>query len=350
MEIKRLVWIDVLNIIACAGVLLLHCTNDQVHGFSGTPSADWFIGLTTHSFFLWPVNVFFMISGFTLTSHLALTDYNNWGGVKRFYNRRMKRLAIPLLAWNVVYMLQYFAKCHINGEVMQSATELLRRFVLFDFNGFMWFFVPLLLIYLSIPFFSVFVLSSDRQLLRLFLIFGLALSWMPPISGEFSTRSGLSDFYLMGSRFLYFIVAGYYIGHFDISRRTRIRLYWCTAASVVMMFVGTMCLTLYTPEHYKYFLSYTNLPCTITAMGMFTFFKYHNWDKTLAVLRLKAANAARYSSFSLGIYLIQGVWFTVTDHLHICDGNMLLKFLLMYFLCVASVWMMKHIPILKRIV
>ena len=80
MEIKRLVWIDVLNIIACAGVLLLHCTNDQVHGFSGTPSADWFIGLTTHSFFLWPVNVFFMISGFTLTSHLALTDYNNWGG------------------------------------------------------------------------------------------------------------------------------------------------------------------------------------------------------------------------------------------------------------------------------
>ena len=78
MEIKRLVWIDVLNIIACAGVLLLHCTNDQVHGFSGTPSADWFIGLTTHSFFLWPVNVFFMISGFTLTSHLALTDYNNF--------------------------------------------------------------------------------------------------------------------------------------------------------------------------------------------------------------------------------------------------------------------------------
>lgn len=79
---ERLVWIDVLNIVACAGVLLLHCTNAQVHGFSGTPSADWFIGLTTHSFFLWPVNVFFMISGFTLTSHLALTYYNELGGGK----------------------------------------------------------------------------------------------------------------------------------------------------------------------------------------------------------------------------------------------------------------------------
>lgn len=66
MEKERLIWLDLLNIVACAGVLLLHCTNGEVHHFSGTLSANWFIGLITHSFFLWPVNVFFMISGFTL--------------------------------------------------------------------------------------------------------------------------------------------------------------------------------------------------------------------------------------------------------------------------------------------
>ena len=109
MENKRVVWIDVLNIVACAGVLLLHCTNGQVHGFSGTPSLDWYIGLTTHSFFLWPVNVFFMISGFTLVSHLALTDYNKSGRVKRFYDKRLKRLAIPLFAWNVLFILRLFS-------------------------------------------------------------------------------------------------------------------------------------------------------------------------------------------------------------------------------------------------
>ena len=344
---ERLVWIDVLNIVACAGVLLLHCTNAQVHGFSGTPSADWFIGLTTHSFFLWPVNVFFMISGFTLTSHLALTYYNELGGVKQFYNKRIKRLAVPLLAWNVVYMLRYFAKCYIEGEKLLPISGLVRQFVLFDFNGFMWFFVPLLLIYLSMPFFAVFILNSDRRLLRLFLIIGLALSWVPPLE---QAPSGLSNFYLMGSRYLYLVVAGYYIGHFDISRQIRMRLYWISLVSIVVMFVGTMCLTLYVPEHYRYFLSYTNLPCTISAMGVFTFFKYHDWKKTLAILHLKADDAARYSSFSLGIYLIQGAWFTVTGRLHICDSDLLLKFFVMYFLCVTSVWVMKHIPILKRIV
>lgn len=40
MITKRIIWIDALNIVACAGVLLLHCTNKQIHNFSGTPSID----------------------------------------------------------------------------------------------------------------------------------------------------------------------------------------------------------------------------------------------------------------------------------------------------------------------
>ena len=350
MENKRLVWIDVLNIVACAGVLLLHCTNGQVHGFSGTPSLDWYIGLTTHSFFLWPVDVFFMISGFTLVRISILTNNNNSGGVKRFYDRRLKRLAIPLLAWNVLYMAQYFAKTYIDGENVLPITEILTKFCLFDFNGFMWFFVPLILIYLSLPFFAVFVLNSDRQLLRLFLIMGLVLGCIPPLSATFTTRSGLSDIYIMGSRFLYFIVAGYYIGNFDISKKTRRKLYACAVASGIIMFVGTMCLTLYFPEHYRYFLSYTNIPCTITAMGVFTFFKYHDWNSLLNKLKLNKYSLAYFSSFSLGIYLIQRAWFTVLGFFHICDNHILLKFFVMYALCTVSVWIMKHVPVVRRMV
>ena len=276
MEKKRLVWIDILNIVACAGVLLLHCTNGQVHGFSGTPSLNWYIGLTTHSFFLWPVDVFFMISGFTLIRNSTLTDNNNpKGRIKRFYNRRLKRLAIPLLAWNVLYMALYFLRTHIDGTDLLPINELFIKFCLFDYNGFMWFFVPLILIYLSLPFFAVFVINSDRRLLRLFLFLGLILGCIPPLSETFTTRSGLSDIYIMGSRFLYFIVAGYYIGNFDISSKTRKRLYIGSLASAIIIFFGTMCLTLYYPEHYSYFLSYTNIPCSITAMGVFTFFKYY---------------------------------------------------------------------------
>ena len=82
MDKSRIVWIDVLNIVACAGVLLLHCTNREVHHFMGIPSVNWFIGLFTHSFVLWPVNIFFMISGFTLMrkSLISISNPLVWGG------------------------------------------------------------------------------------------------------------------------------------------------------------------------------------------------------------------------------------------------------------------------------
>lgn len=350
MEKERLIWIDMLNIVACAGVLLLHCTNGQVHGFSGTPSLNWYIGLTTHSFFLWPVDVFFMISGFTLTKASILTGNNNLEKVKWFYNRRLKRIAIPLLVWNILYMVYYIIKIHKNGIDILPVSELLIKFCLFKYNSFMWFFVPLILIYLSLPFFAVFVLNANRNLLRLFLIMGLIMGFIPSLSKTYTDCSSLNDIYIMGSRFLYFIVTGYYIGNFDISKKTRKLLYFASIVSGIIIFVGTMNLTLYKPEHYNYFLSYTNIPCSITAMGVFTFFKYHNWEKMLASIRLKATDAARYSSFSLGIYLIQAAWFTVIGHFHIFDDNMLMKFVVMYLLCVTSIWIMKYIPFVKKIV
>ena len=347
---KRLTWIDALNIVACAGVLLLHSTNGQIHHFSGTPSYEWFVGLFTHSFFLWPVNVFFMISGFTLIRPSLSVNNSEMGGVKLFYSRRIKRLGIPLLTWNILYMLKYLVSIHIKGEAMETWPNIVEKFILFDFNGFMWFFVPLLLIYLSMPFFSVFVLNANRSLLRLFLIIGLVLGCIPPMEVSFTVKEGLSDIYLMGSRFLFFIVAGYYLGTYDILRKTRRRLYAIALLGMMVMFLGTALLTLYWPTHYRYFISYTNIPCALAAIGVFTFFRYREWDTLLGRIRLSPTILTTVSGLSLGIYLIQGAWFAVLNQLHLFAGLPLLRFLVMYFLCALSVCIMKRVPGVKKIV
>lgn len=44
METKRIIWIDALNIVACAGALLLHCTNEQVHNFQELPLSIGILG------------------------------------------------------------------------------------------------------------------------------------------------------------------------------------------------------------------------------------------------------------------------------------------------------------------
>lgn len=114
---------------------------------------------------------------------------------------------------------------------------------------------------------------------------------------------------------------------------------------------GTMLLTLYMPEYYRYFITYTNIPCTVSAIGVFTFFfRYNDWNSLLNKLKLNKNNLAHFSSFSLGIYLIQGAWFTVLGFFHICDNHILLKFFVMYTLCVGSVWVVKYVPVVRRIV
>ena len=37
------------------------------------------------------------------------------GGVKEFYSRRLKRLGIPLLVWNTLYMIRYFILFYRQG-------------------------------------------------------------------------------------------------------------------------------------------------------------------------------------------------------------------------------------------
>ena len=204
MDKSRIVWIDVLNIVACAGVLLLHCTNREVHHFMGIPSVNWFIGLFTHSFVLWPVNIFFMISGFTLMrkSLISISNPLVWGGggggkkkikkkggrgwesflliefffffsfffffynfdiilfflfmrggggggggggVKSFYIKRWQRLGMPLIIWNFFYMCLHILTLHMKGDPLETAFMSVQKFVLFEYNGFMWFFVPLIL-------------------------------------------------------------------------------------------------------------------------------------------------------------------------------------------------------------
>jgi len=119
---------------------------------------------------------------------------------------------------------------------------------------------------------------------------------------------------------------------------------------MIVMFFGTVVLTLYIPEHSRYFINYTNIPCIIAAIGVFTFFRYHDWNKLLGQIRLVKSHLAYLSSLSLGIYLIQGAWFSVLNIFHVCEEHILLRFVVMYALCVVSVWAMKRMPWVRQLV
>lgn len=347
MEQKnRILWIDILNVIACMGVLLLHSTNAELHHFGGEISFNWCLGLLTHSFFLWPVDVFFMLSGYTLIRRTIL----NSGGVKNFFERRLRRLLIPVMTWNVIYMAYSFVYVWKNGENFEDPLVILSKFISFEYNPNMWFFVPLICVYVSIPFVTIFVLNARRETLKLYLSISLALSVLAPIEADFSVRTSLQDIFLFGTRFLVYAIAGYYFGNYEISSRTRRKIYVCSFLCIGIMIVGTVVLSLNIPSHYKYFIQYTNVPCSVVAYSVFLYFRYTDWYTALDKIKIKPKHITLLSSLSLGIYLVQKLGFNLLGHISFLKDNMITTFLLMYVGCICCVWTLKQIPFIRKIV
>lgn len=343
---KRILWIDMLNVFACMSVLLLHSTNSEIHHFSGHISFNWVLGLFTHSFFIWAVNVFFMLSGFTL---IRMSLFNS-GGVKNFFRKRLKRLLIPVITWNVIYMAIALAQQYKNGCSFDSSTAMFDKFCSFEYNGHMWFFVPLICLYLSIPFLAVFALNAKRSLLKFYILLSLFICAFSPLSPDFTVRSSIQDIFIFGSRFVVYAVAGYYLGNYDICYNTRKNIYRLGWFSAIVMLVGMALLSMYIPSHYNYLIAYTNIPCTILAYSVFVFFRYTEWHHVLEKLKMKPEQVTLMSSLSLGVYLIQNMFFKVCVHVDFLKDNMIVTFIVMYVSCILAVMLLKRIPIIRKIV
>ena len=107
---KRVLWIDILNIFACFGVLIMHVSNGQVHNWDGEQNAVFWWGLLTHTFSYWPVPVFLMLSGVNILTNLP--DSVQWDA---FFKRRAKRTVIPFFIWSVIYSMPFILQNKVSG-------------------------------------------------------------------------------------------------------------------------------------------------------------------------------------------------------------------------------------------
>ncbi len=260
-------------------------------------------------------------------------------------------MLVPVLCWDIIYTLINLAVQYKNYGTVDSPIVVIEKFLSFEYNGFMWFFVPLICIYLSMPFLAVFVLNAKRETLRLFLIISMVLGCLAPLHSDFTVRMKILDVYIFGTRFIPFTVAGYYLGNYDISRETRRKLYAAAWISIFVMIFGTACLSFLCPEHYMYFITYTNIPCMIVSFAVFVLFRYTDWEQLLTKTSITPARLASMSSLSLGVYLIQQLGFIALGHFSsIRHNNMILTFIIMYIGCVFAVWVMKKIPKIQKLV
>ena len=178
-ETNRIVWVDLLRLIAMLMVITAHCTDM----YNATPQEDpmaGFWGMFIGSMMRPSVPLFAMMTG------LLLLPVNS--SPSEFYRKRIPRVLIPMVLWSVLYYLvPWFTgllgldKSIISVmfpyvyEPSQELGATLKNIaqIPFTFNFYtthMWYIYMLIGLYLLMPFFSAWVKMNDKALTKAYLV------------------------------------------------------------------------------------------------------------------------------------------------------------------------------------
>lgn len=223
VQTQRIVWVDLLRLIALLMVITAHCV-DIYNVTPDVAASDSRWGAIIGSFVRPSVPIFAMMTG------LLLLPVGQSAG--DFYRRRIPRVVIPMILWSAIYCLSPWLIGILGGgpEVVttffpmeqapsQSFGDAMRNVaaIPFTFNGYtthMWYIYMLVGLYLLMPFMSAWIAKGDRTMTRTYVILwgcSLLLPYLryavaPYIFGEcawnefgtFYCFAGFSGYLLLG--------------------------------------------------------------------------------------------------------------------------------------------------------
>lgn len=350
MELKekeRILYLDILNIIACIAVVCMHVNGTAVNTFSRT--GNWIFSLCVDCICYFAVPVFFMITGATLI------DYRKRYDTKTFAKKRISRTIIPFLFWSIVAILW----CILALKVMQwsdvsSPIKLIN--VIFNVKAFniYYFFIDIFAVYLCIPFLSM--IPEDKRLgktgaFTYLLVYGLfSVSILPTICGivgvewNNNLRSPLLGGYLI------YVLLGYYVSKTDFKKENR-RVIYLLGIAGLLIHIGMTALWSFRDGAMNFtFRGYTNFPTVFYSLAIFVAIKYYS-----KVGGEKIQKSIVYlSGASFGVYLIHKYPIYILCYmLHVDDFSVIWRIvgtIMVYVISVVIVKCLQKIPIISKLI
>lgn len=340
---ERVLYYDILNILACFSVIWLHC-NGIVHTYA--PDRAWTTSLIVETIAYWAVPVFFMLTGATLM------DYRKKYNTKTFFKKRILKTVVPFFIWSMVIIVwkYYTNRLKINDFSVRSILN-----IIFS-NGqesVYWFFWALFAVYISMPILSLLTEPKHRKTLWYLVIVSAIFNSIPLISKITKINWNGTFNFPIACGYIGYVVLGYLISTQDISKRKRYIIYFLGIISLLIRYFATYFLSKRDGVINKLFFGYLYFTALFLALAVFVFIKNINLNKIFKTEKI-AKIISKISSCSFGIYLIHQIvmtyeikFFSINTHSWewrtigaICT----------YIICLGVVYVIKKIPILKRIV
>ncbi len=279
MERKSYHYIDILRYFAILCVIMLHSMNPIYATLSEFATRRWWVCNFLNPICRVGVPLFLMISGF-----LLLSDERTENALA-FYRRRIPRILIPLLSWNVIY--------YIYGIISENKGFSLKAlFAAIINNGthyHLWYCYTIIAIYLILPFIKKALSKcSEKEELILLLVCGFCGTIRPFLNVTTPLAIYLFDPICLG--YIPFVLFGYMIGRKEFSRKSRIIIYLLGAVGYILTVCGNYFSSSESSLNYVFNMGFA-LPHFLLGGAVFTFAKQISVkEKLIPIIKELAAS------------------------------------------------------------
>ncbi len=261
----RLLWIDILKILAIFGVILLHVSAPLLVPFE--VSLEWWTGNVYDSLSRWCVPLFVMVSGALVVPGAEKLPL--W----QFLIGRMRKILIPFLVWSAIY---FFYRIHFKGDDF-TVSGFFPMLFTEPIYYHLWFIYMLIVLYLFAPAVSAFLNEAPEK--HAWYLIALWFCWaslLPivhtPLDIETYFNPGLDDYSALK-------LSGYFLlGCMLKDRRVRskghlsiVLTVFVVAAAVTI--IGTYLMSQNRGEFHPFFYKYFSVNVVAMTLSLFLFIK-----------------------------------------------------------------------------
>jgi surface polysaccharide O-acyltransferase-like enzyme len=345
----RLIYPDILRILACAAIVMVHTSNS----IAMRPDIDkgaWVTGCVYYASSNWATSIFFMISGALLLSEPQQET-------KYFLKKRLVRVLLPLVVWSAIYVGWRYQSTLSMGQL--PPIQVVIDCISSPASSHLWFLYTIIVFYLWAPMIKVFVQKAPREVIEYILVIGIVSTLLyATVQHFFHINLGIVVFILDTPG--YFIL-GYYLHNYEIGDRLRKIVYALSLASVPFMVLGVYLENVGRSAAVfdGYFLYRLSPFLFILVIGVFVYIKRINWNSFAKKWRWFSRLAATGGVLSFGVYLIHPL---LQDYLRSSinatrDGflyhpiiSIPVVVFIITILSFIAAWLISKIPVVKRII
>lgn len=342
---NRVIYFDILNIIAIISVIALHCSGDAT--FGNIHNRAWKTGMIIECICYFAVPLFCMLSGATLMNYREKYD------TKTFFKKRIFKVLIPFVFWAIV-MFIWNAQIHrIDITKYNNWKSFLNAFFANKEEATYYFMFEILGIYLTMPLLSLVAKEENRKSLWLVVfLFFIFNSFLPNILVLFKIYWNASFSVKIGD-YIIFVILGYLLSKEDLSKSKTVLL--CIGAIIGLIYrdLTTYYLSFEANQLVKATWGYASWHSILLTCSVFVLIKKINFDSILLNKRHIVDILSKIASCSFGIYLIH-IIVIYYEKKTLAIDTLSIKWRILgvfstYIISLGIVYILKQIPIIKKV-